>query len=108
MATIVVSEKTIHEVETQWLSSKEKVLDTVVSKESHADSLLEQEKIHYYWFTSKSCNCKQYFLLPTPEAKFTLFIKWHFCVCVCVCVCVCEILRPDMVGTFIIVVKCIF
>ena len=72
-----------------WLSKK--VPGTVVSKEGHADSLLGHERTHYNW---KKCNFKQYFLLPTPEAKFTLFIEWlsyiyiYIYVCVCVCVCV--------------------
>ena len=54
-------EKTVHRVETHWLSSKEKVLGAVVSKEGHADSVLGHEKTHHYWFT-----CKQCFLGPIP------------------------------------------
>ena len=34
----------VHEVETHWLSSKKKVLATVVSKEDHSDSLLGHER----------------------------------------------------------------
>ena len=33
-------EKTVHGMETLWLSSKEKGSDVVVSKEGHADSIV--------------------------------------------------------------------
>ena len=33
-------------------------------------------KNHHFWFPWKKCNYKQCFLLPTPLAKFTLFIEW--------------------------------
>ena len=46
--------KTVDKVKTHWLFSKEKILDTVISKEGHADSLLEQERTHHYWFLWKS------------------------------------------------------
>ena len=39
-------EKTVHGMETHWLSSKEKVPGAAVSKESHAVSLLEHERTH--------------------------------------------------------------
>ena len=55
-------EKTVHRVETHWLSSKEKVLDTAVSKEGHADSILWHERTHHYCFSWKSYYCKQYLL----------------------------------------------
>ena len=42
--------KTIYGMETHWLSGKEKVLSVAVSKESHADSLVGQERTHHYWF----------------------------------------------------------
>ena len=45
--------KTVHQMETHWLSGKEKVPGTVVSKESHVDSLLRQERTHHYWFQEK-------------------------------------------------------
>ena len=44
------SQKTIHGVETQWLSSKEKVLGEAVSKVGHADSDLGHDRICHYWF----------------------------------------------------------
>ena len=40
--------KTVHRVERHWLSGKEKVPGAVVSKEGHADSLLNLEKCHVY------------------------------------------------------------
>ena len=46
-------------MEAHWLSSKEKVPGTVVSKKGHADSLLTV-----------------LFLFPTSWTKFTLFIEW--------------------------------
>ena len=36
----------------------------------------DMKNIHHYWFSLKRCNSKQYFQLPTPKAKFTLFIEW--------------------------------
>ena len=51
---------------THRLSSKEKVLDAVVSEEGNVDSLQRNERINNYWFPWKKCNCKQCFLLPTP------------------------------------------
>ena len=47
---------TVHGVETHWLSGKEKVLGTEVSKEGHADSVLVYEKI-----------CKQCYLSYLPN-----------------------------------------
>ena len=76
-------EETVHEVETHRLPSKEQVPGIAVSKEGHAVYILGHEKSHHYWFPWKSYNC---FLLPTPLAKFTLFIKWTIYVCMCVCV----------------------
>ena len=43
-------ENTVHGMETDWLSGREKVSATVISKEGHTDSLLEHEKTHNYWF----------------------------------------------------------
>ena len=40
--------KTIHGMEMYWLSSKEKVLGSVISKEGHAVSVLGYEKTHHY------------------------------------------------------------
>ena len=56
--------KTIHQVKTHWLSSKEKVLGTVFSQKGHTESLLRQERAHHNSFPWKKCNSKQYFLVP--------------------------------------------
>ena len=40
-------EKTVHELDTRWLSNKEKVLGTTACKEWHVDSLLGLEGKHY-------------------------------------------------------------
>ena len=85
--------KTVCWVEMLWLSSKEKVLGLVTSKEGHADSLLGHESTHHCWFPWKRSICKQYFLLPVPLAILTFFIEWPLCIhiyiyileCVCVC-----------------------
>ena len=69
-------ENTVSGVKIHWLSSKEKVLGAAVSKDSHADSLLGDERIHHNWFPWKMYNYKQYFLLQTLLTKFTLFIEW--------------------------------
>ena len=53
-AAINMSWKTVHGVETHWLSDKEKVLSPAVSKEGHADSLHGHKKT------------PQYSYLPTP------------------------------------------
>ena len=39
--------KTVDEVETQWPSSKAKILGGVFSKEGHAESLLRHERSHH-------------------------------------------------------------
>ena len=44
-------EKIVHWIETHWLSGKEKVQGTVVSKEGDTDSLLGHERTHNYWFS---------------------------------------------------------
>ena len=67
-------EKTIHEVETHWLSCKEKVEDAEFGIEGHADCFWGEERTHHYWFPWKRCNRKQRFLLLTLKGKFTLFI----------------------------------
>ena len=41
-------EKTVHEVETFWLSDKEKVPVTAISKEGDADNFLGHERGHRY------------------------------------------------------------
>ena len=53
--------KTVHEVETHRLSSKEKIQGTALSK-----GLLGYEGTHHNRFPWKKCNCKQGFLLATP------------------------------------------
>ena len=72
------AKKTVHGVKTHWLSSKEKVPGAIVSKEDNADSLLGYVRTHPYLFAWKSQNCKKCYLLPTPLAKFSLFIEWPF------------------------------
>ena len=39
--------KKVNWVERHWVSGKEKVPDTDVSKEGHADSLIDHEKTHH-------------------------------------------------------------
>ena len=70
--------KRIQGMETGWHSIKEKVLDAIDSKKRGglADSLLVHEMTHLNWLPWKKCNWKQYFLLPIPLRKFTLFIYW--------------------------------
>ena len=46
-------EKTVNGMKTHWLSSKEKVLDTAVSKKGYANSLLRQERTYHCWFPWK-------------------------------------------------------
>ena len=58
--------KTVHWMETHWLSDKENVLGAVVQKEAQADNLLGHERTHHYWFSWRRCSCKKAFLLPTP------------------------------------------
>ena len=50
-------DKSVHRVETYWLSGKEKVPGTAISKEGHADSFLRHEMTHYCWFPWKRCCC---------------------------------------------------
>ena len=45
---------TFNEAETYWLLGKEKIPGTTVSKEDHAESFLEPERNHHYWFSSKT------------------------------------------------------
>ena len=42
--------KTVHEVETHWLSGKKQVQETVIIKEDHADILLWHKKPHHNEF----------------------------------------------------------
>ena len=68
--------KNIHGVEMHSLLDKEKVMNAAVRKEDHADSLLEHERIHNFWFAWKRRDSKQYLLLLISKGKFTLFIEW--------------------------------
>ena len=70
----VWNEEPVYGVETHRLFGKEYVPGSAVS-EGHVDSLLKNKRTHDYWFPWKSCNWKQWFLLPTPWAKITLFIE---------------------------------
>ena len=72
----VKKKKTVHGMETLWISSKEKVLSAVISKGGHADSFLGYEWTWHDWFSWKIWNCKLCFLLPNSYIKFTLFIVW--------------------------------
>ena len=58
--------KTDQGVETQGLSSKEKVSGAVVSKEGHPDNLLGHERTQHYLFPGEQCNGKQCFWLQIP------------------------------------------
>ena len=46
-------ENTIYGLETHWFWGKENVPGARISKEGHADSLLEHERNHHYWFPQK-------------------------------------------------------
>ena len=56
--------KTVYVEETQGLPGKEKILDSAVSKEGHADYLLKHKRTHHYWFpcatVNRACNCQLY------------------------------------------------
>ena len=52
------TKRTVHGVETNWFSGKEKVSGAAISKEDDTDSLLGHKKIHHYWFPWKRCKCK--------------------------------------------------
>ena len=69
--------KSVHGVETDWLSIKDKVPDTAFSKEGHTDSVLGYEKTPCYQILGKRCNCKQWFLLPTPKVIFVKYSLAH-------------------------------
>ena len=58
-AIMILNQKTVYRIEIHWLSDKEKVPDTAVCKED-ADSLMQYEKIHHYWFSWKRCNFATY------------------------------------------------
>ena len=66
--------KTVHEVETHWLSGKKYFWVKQSVKRSCWQS--SDNQIHHYWFSWKSCNSKQCILLPTTLTKFSLFIEW--------------------------------
>ena len=63
-------EKAAHRTQIQLLSGKETVLGATVSKEGYADNLIEHESTHHNWLPWKRCNCKQCFLIPTPNTKW--------------------------------------
>ena len=67
--------KTVDEVEQRQLSNKEKVPGAADNKAGHVDSVLEHERTNQNWFFWKGGHYKKCFLLPTPKAKFTLFMK---------------------------------
>ena len=53
ISTARLSRKTVHEVEKQWLSGKEKVFGAVASTESEVNSFLGNERIHFNRYHSK-------------------------------------------------------
>ena len=64
-------EKTVPGVKTNWLSGKEKISGSAVSKvETSMKGPITID------FLEKRSNRKQHFLLPTSLAKFNLFIEW--------------------------------
>ena len=73
--------KTVHGVETYSFSSEEKVLDAVVIKEGDADSLLEYERTHHYWFLEKCApiNNDSYCQLFQQNS---LYLMNNFCIMV--------------------------
>ena len=66
--------KTVHRMETLWLSVKEKVLAAAVNKEGSADLFWDTKRNHYYWFPWKWFKCK---LLPITNSLGKInFIYW--------------------------------
>ena len=67
-------EKKVYVVETHRLTSKKKVQSTVVSKEGHADSLLEHEKSNYYRF-QVTINSHQLLRQNSPHSLNDSYIR---------------------------------
>ena len=81
--------KTFYEVETHWLSGKEKIVDAASSKEGLAYSVLGHEKTHPNWFPLKGAtvNSTTYYQLLRQNSPYLLndpHIYTNVCVCVCV------------------------
>ena len=81
---ISVQKMFANRLEVHWLSSKEKILGTAVSKEGYADNLQKHERTRQYWFPWKRCNCKL-LRIANSLSKIHL-IYWMTLVCMYVCV----------------------
>ena len=69
-------EKTIHWVERYFdFQVKNNFLEQRPVKKISLQVFYDIKGLITYDFLKKKYNCKQCFLLPTPEAKFTLFIE---------------------------------
>ena len=84
LSVLVYVKKTVCEVKTHWLYSKNKKKKTkkkrsgaAISKEGHTNNLLEHAGPFTIEFLKKRCNCKQYFLLPMRKVKFTLSVDHY-------------------------------
>ena len=55
------------QMETHWLSGKEKVADAAVRRESHNDSFQEHESVNYYcFFGFYVISTFESYLMPNP------------------------------------------
>ena len=70
----LILEETDHGLETHWLSAKEKILGTEVSKEGQADNILKHERPHHYWLLWKRCNHKWCFLLQHTLSNMSSYL----------------------------------
>ena len=68
--------KTIHRVETHWLSGKKKVLGATVSKEGHANSLLGHERTNHLVSLKKGAtiNSASYCQLLRQNSPYLLLL----------------------------------
>ena len=76
----VCVKKTVKGEETHHLSSKEKIVSILVSKEGHADSVLRCKRTYDNWFPWKRCNCKStsYCQLHWQNLPYLLNDPWTF------------------------------
>ena len=58
--------KTFHWLETNWLTGKEKIPSTAISKEGHADSLLGQEGTVTIYILEKGATVNCYMVSSIP------------------------------------------
>ena len=69
-------EKTVHGIETHWLSGQENVPGTAVSKEGHADTQLGNKMNDQSWFPwPKSVTLNSATYCQLLKQYFTLFIE---------------------------------